>query len=331
MKKEQIIKMIEIAFSQLAYSYTPYSDFKVGAALLGKNGRIYTGCNIENAAYTPTNCAERTAFFKAVSEGVKEFDAICIVGGKGGVVTEYAPPCGVCRQVMMEFCDPETFDDEILLYYTEAEAKEEAMKLQKEGNPMQLVKVDENSRLSFFTGLFPMGVNCILVDKGLDGQITVQLDELITRPKDEELPEGKIRVENPELVLTAAYFMQQMRKPDKPEMTDELKELNEEMLAHYQEGRYIVTVQEDKGIPILKQKDGKVYQPIFTDVQEVKKFQNLNKGVTLKTAVVEGSKIPEILSPEAFGVAVNPFGVNLQLQIKRKPAKTKENENKTQE
>ena len=86
MKKEQIKKMIEIALSQLAYSYTPYSDFKVGAALLGKNGRIYTGCNIENAAYTPTNCAERTAFFKAVSEGVKEFDAICIVGGKGGVV-----------------------------------------------------------------------------------------------------------------------------------------------------------------------------------------------------------------------------------------------------
>ena len=122
-----------------------------------------------------------------------------------------------------------------------------------------------------------------------------------------------------------------VRKPDKPEMTDELKELNEEMLAHYQEGRYIVTVQEDKGIPILKQKDGKVYQPIFTDVQEVKKFQNLNKGVTLKTAVVEGSKIPEILSPEAFGVAVNPFGVNLQLQINRKPAKTKENKNKTQE
>ena len=109
MKKEQIKKMIEIALSQLAYSYTPYSDFKVGAALLGKNGRIYTGCNIENAAYTPTNCAERTAFFKAVSEGVKEFDAICIVGGKGGVVTEYAPPGGVCRQVMMEFCNPQTF------------------------------------------------------------------------------------------------------------------------------------------------------------------------------------------------------------------------------
>ena len=109
MKKEQIKKMIEIALSQLAYSYTPYSDFKVGAALLGKNGRIYTGCNIENAAYTPTNCAERTAFFKAVSEGVLEFDAICVVGGMNKELKEYAAPCGVCRQVMMEFCDPEEF------------------------------------------------------------------------------------------------------------------------------------------------------------------------------------------------------------------------------
>lgn len=102
-------QLIEISIGQLKYSYTPYSGFKVGAALLAKNGSVYTGCNIENAAYTPTNCAERTAFFKAVSEGVKEFDVICIVGGKDGILTEYAPPCGVCRQVMMEFCDPEEF------------------------------------------------------------------------------------------------------------------------------------------------------------------------------------------------------------------------------
>ena len=103
-------QLIEISIEQLKYSYTPYSGFKVGAALLAKNGSVYTGCNIENAAYTPTNCAERTAFFKAVSEGVKEFDAICIVGGKDGVLTEYAPPCGVCRQVMMEFCNPDEFE-----------------------------------------------------------------------------------------------------------------------------------------------------------------------------------------------------------------------------
>ena len=109
MNNERIETLIEEAFAARKMAYTPYSHFQVGAALLTEKGGIYRGCNIENAAYTPTNCAERTAFFKAVSEGVKEFDAICIVGGKGGVVTEYAPPCGVCRQVMMEFCDPETF------------------------------------------------------------------------------------------------------------------------------------------------------------------------------------------------------------------------------
>lgn len=109
MDQTQIRQLIEIATEQLNYSYTPYSNFKVGAALLAKNGEIFPGCNIENAAYTPTNCAERTAFFKAVSTGVTEFDAICVVGGQGGILTEYAAPCGVCRQVMMEFCDPGKF------------------------------------------------------------------------------------------------------------------------------------------------------------------------------------------------------------------------------
>ena len=109
MDKKLAEEMIELAIGQLQYSYTPYSGFKVGAALLTKDGKFYTGCNIENAAFTPTNCAERTAFFKAVSEGEREFRAICSVGGKDGVLTEYAAPCGVCRQVMMEFCDPETF------------------------------------------------------------------------------------------------------------------------------------------------------------------------------------------------------------------------------
>lgn len=109
MEQALVEKLIDTAIAQLQFSYTPYSNFKVGAALLGRNGVIYTGCNIENAAFGPTNCAERTAFFKAVSEGQHQFDAICIVGGKDGVLTEYAAPCGICRQVMMEFCDPETF------------------------------------------------------------------------------------------------------------------------------------------------------------------------------------------------------------------------------
>lgn len=109
MNEELIQKMIRLAIDQLSFSYTPYSGFKVGASLLTKSGKFYTGCNIENAAYTPTNCAERTAFFKAVSEGERKFEAICVVGGKDGVLTEYAAPCGVCRQVMMEFCNPEQF------------------------------------------------------------------------------------------------------------------------------------------------------------------------------------------------------------------------------
>lgn len=102
--------LIQKAFEAQENSYTPYSNFDVGAALLGTNGKIYQGCNIENAAFSPTNCAERTAFFKAVSEGQRTFSAIAIVGNKSGKPNgEYCSPCGVCRQVMMEFCDPKEF------------------------------------------------------------------------------------------------------------------------------------------------------------------------------------------------------------------------------
>ena len=101
-----INELIKAALSMRKMSYTPYSHFNVGAALLSKDGRVFTGCNIENASYTPTNCAERTAFFKAVSEGVKDFELIVIAGGKEDAKElDYCPPCGVCRQVMSEFCD----------------------------------------------------------------------------------------------------------------------------------------------------------------------------------------------------------------------------------
>lgn len=108
--QETIKELIAHAIEARAKSYSPYSRYQVGAALLTENGRIITGCNIENAAYTPTNCAERTAFFKAVSEGIREFRAIAIVGSpEGDELTQYAFPCGVCRQVMMEFCNPSDF------------------------------------------------------------------------------------------------------------------------------------------------------------------------------------------------------------------------------
>jgi len=97
-------KLISIAVAAMSKAYAPYSGFYVGAALLCADGTVYTGCNIENAAYGPSNCAERTAVFKAVSEGKREFTAIAVCGGKAGNITAFCPPCGVCRQVLGEFC-----------------------------------------------------------------------------------------------------------------------------------------------------------------------------------------------------------------------------------
>ena len=113
LREREIQALIDTALSQRKFAYAPYSDFRVGAALLTDSGEIYTGCNIENSAYSPTNCAERTAVFKAVSEGERAFRAICIAGGQGEKEpSDFCPPCGVCRQVMLEFCRP---DFEIIL------------------------------------------------------------------------------------------------------------------------------------------------------------------------------------------------------------------------
>lgn len=112
--------LIQKALEMLEFSYVPYSHFHVGVALLSKSGKVYGGCNIENSSYSPTNCAERTAFFKAVSEGVKDFDAIAVVGGHDGIVKDFCPPCGVCRQVMREFCSK---DFKIILAKTTKEYK----------------------------------------------------------------------------------------------------------------------------------------------------------------------------------------------------------------
>lgn len=103
-------RLVELAFEAREHAYTPYSHWAVGAALLCADGTVYQGCNIENAAYTPSNCAERTAFFKAVYDGQRDFEAIAVVGGpEGQPAPAFCAPCGVCRQVMMEFCDPESF------------------------------------------------------------------------------------------------------------------------------------------------------------------------------------------------------------------------------
>ncbi len=122
-------ELVKAAIKAQKLSYSPYSNFQVGAALLAKNGEVYTGCNIENMAYSPTNCAERTAIFKAVSEGVTEFQAIAVVGNLKDATEEekeFCPPCGVCLQVMTEFCDPKTF--QIILVKSETEYREYVLK-----------------------------------------------------------------------------------------------------------------------------------------------------------------------------------------------------------
>ena len=98
-------KLCEMAIEAMGHAYAPYSGYMVGAALLCADGTVYQGCNIENASYSPTNCAERTAFFKAIYDGHREVVAIAVCGGKDGVLTGTFPPCGVCRQVMREFCE----------------------------------------------------------------------------------------------------------------------------------------------------------------------------------------------------------------------------------
>jgi len=107
--RDMVKELAERALENLDRAYVPYSHFHVSAALLAEDGRVFTGVNVENASYPAGICAERTAFVKAVSEGAKEFSAIAICGGEDGHVTDYCPPCGICRQVMREFCDPENF------------------------------------------------------------------------------------------------------------------------------------------------------------------------------------------------------------------------------
>jgi cytidine deaminase len=108
--KEKYKEMTALALQAREQSYAPYSKYHVGACLETEEGEYFLGCNIENAGYTATNCAERTAFFKAVSEGKRRFQRIAIMGGAEGGALDSCPPCGVCLQVMMEFCNPETFE-----------------------------------------------------------------------------------------------------------------------------------------------------------------------------------------------------------------------------
>ena len=239
---------------------------------------------------------------RAAAEMLRKADAVYMI-------------LSLCTRMPYVVCDEKTYDDEILLYFEEEAAKAAVKKLLEKKEPVQAVKIGKKDLLAFYVSLMPLGVNCILVNQGTPVEIPIQLDEIIRRKEPEE--EGKMLIENPQLHLTALYFMQAVRKAQKVELTEELKALHEEMMVHYQRGTYIIPVKEQAGTLVMKQKNGQVFQPVFTDIQEYKKFLSMQKEKGIKSAVLPSEKIPGLLAPETAGVVVNPFGVNLQLQIGR--------------
>lgn len=215
-----------------------------------------------------------------------------------------------CTKMPFVYCDPETYDDEVLLFRTAETAQKKAKEFIEQKVPLQLAKLENKQFLIFYSSLYTMGVNVISLDMGGEKPATVELKALVRRPTDEELPEGKIRVENPELMLTALYFMQELRRQAKPEVTPEIKEMEEELLAHFRKGKYIMAVQDKNMVPYLKLKNGDAYQPLFTDIGEFHKF---NREKKFRTAVVPYEKLAMIVKDPAKGVCINPNGVNVIL------------------
>ena len=256
------------------------------------------------------NKSNDIAVKRAAAEMLRKADAVYMI-------------LSLCTRMPYVVCDERTYDEEILLYFDEASAKVAVNRLLEKKEPVQAVKIGKKDLLAFYVSLMPLGVNCILVNQDTPVEIPIQLDEIIRRKEPEE--KGKVLIENPQLHLTALYFMQAVRKTQKVELTGELKELHEEMMVHYQRGTYIIPVREHAGTLVMKQKNGQVFQPVFTDIQEYKKFLSMQKEGEIQSAVLPAEKIPALLAPETAGVVVNPFGVNLQLQIRRgKPAGSKE-------
>lgn len=225
----------------------------------------------------------------------------------------------LCTRMPYVECDGETYDDQILVFFEEADAKREAQKLMEKKIPVQLVRLTKNAILPFFVNLFPLGVNCVVVNRGADGAVAIQLREMLRRPDGDKLPNGKIIIENPELHLTAIYYMQELKRMPGQQEREDMKELHEEMLSHFQKGKYIIAArEEDDGIPLLKQPNGDLFHPIFTDIQEFQKFCAVNKNEKFKTGIVEANHLVKIVAPNAKGIAINPMGVNVMLQMMKK-------------
>lgn len=224
-----------------------------------------------------------------------------------------------CTRLPFVWCDEETYDDEVFIYFEEAKAKEKAEKLTSEGELVVVVPIPNKNFLPFYAGLFPMGINAIVVDGGTDTEIAVQLEELVRKPDDSKLPKGQVRVENPSLHLTGMYFMQELRKQIRTELTEELKEMQQELLSHYSQGTFVIAVKADqKGVVLIKNAQGIPALPIFTDIQEFQKFQMANAKEKLAPGIVKADKVAGLLPPEASTVAINPMSTNIPLGVQKK-------------
>jgi len=229
-----------------------------------------------------------------------------------------------CTKLPFVMCDPETYDDEVFLYRKEEDVKREGQKFLDKKIPLQIVKVENKDFLNFYMNLFTMGVNCIVLNGFMKDEYKLQLADLVKKPGSNP-QKGQIWIENPSLHLTTIYFMQEIRRQKFETLPDELKEMQDEILADFEKGTFLAALQADNGIPLLKQKNGDTFQPIFTDIFEFRKFDRENK---FKVIPVRAGKLPEILAKEALGVVVNPMGINLQLPMMKRPAPTANGENR---
>lgn len=224
----------------------------------------------------------------------------------------------VCTKMPYVYCEPETYDDQILIFHDQEDAKKLAEEYKKQENPVLPMKVENKQFLGFYSNLFMMGVNGLNIDFGTDKAQSIQLTDLVRKPDYSKLPEGKVKVENPELQLTALYYMQEIRRKPGIGQQPRFREMEEEMMAHFQKGTYIVPVQvaekedgeKENKIPFMKLKNGEIYQPVFTDMPEFFKFSRDGK---FRAAVIPYEKLKDVMLSQANGLIVNPFGVRLLL------------------
>lgn len=219
-----------------------------------------------------------------------------------------------CTRAPYVYCCPETYDDAVFMFLKEEDAKAKATQLAQDKVPIGVAKMENRQLLIFFTSLFTMGVNALCLIQ--DGKETlIQLGEMVSRKTPEQLPDGKVWIENPQLHLTSLYYAQELRRPEDKRDTKQLAELQEEIMADFRKARFIVAVQkEGKGTPLIRMKDETTYLPAFTDILE---FQKFNREDQFRPLVVEAEKIAKVLPEGAKGVVINPLGANLPLMIKK--------------